>query len=237
MMAIDRNGEEGDPWLEGQNATPQAASADELDLDAGSEQLPWLESDEDYEQGGTDTARIAAIAIIGLLAIGLVVGGLWWVTQDRRDSALLADGSTIEAPEDPYKTRPEEPGGKKFAGTGDSSFAVAEGQSREGQLATTPVPVPAKTVAVEGQVEEDAAPAGAVGVQVGAYANKATAEAGWSRLVGQYEDLQGLRHRIVEGQADIGTVYRLQALTPDVSSANSLCSRLKAAGGACQVKR
>lgn len=237
-MAIDRNGDDGESWAEGRDSAALAGNAGELDLDAGSEQLPWLESDEDYEQGGVDTARIATIAIIGLLAIALVVGGLWWFTRERSDSGLLADGSTIEAPEAPYKSKPENAGGKTFAGTGDSSFAVAEGQTREGQLATAPVPVPVKPAETETKAaENDAPPAGTIGVQVGAYSSRSTAEAGWSRLVGQYADLQGMRHRIVEGQADIGTVYRLQALAPDVSSANSLCSRIKSAGGACQVKR
>ena len=75
-----------------------------------------------------------------------------------------------------------------------------------------------------------------MGVQVAAYSTRASAEAGWSRLSTQYEALSGLKHRIVEGSADIGTVYRLQVLAGDVPSANALCSRLKAAGMACQVK-
>jgi hypothetical protein len=41
---------------------------------------------------------------------------------------------------------------------------------------------------------------------------------------------------VVEGQADIGTVYRLQAITADAGAAHALCSQLKAAGLACQVK-
>jgi hypothetical protein len=53
----------------------------------------------------------------------------------------------------------------------------------------------------------------------------------------QYEALSGLKHRVVEGSADIGTVYRLQVLAGDVTGANALCGRLKAAGLACQVKR
>jgi len=73
-------------------------------------------------------------------------------------------------------------------------------------------------------------------VQVGAYSNRATAESGWSKLLTQFPALQGVKHRVVEGQADIGTVYRLQAVTGDLASANSLCSKLKATGGACQVK-
>ena len=75
-----------------------------------------------------------------------------------------------------------------------------------------------------------------VGVQVGAYANKAAAEAGWNTLKTQYEPLAGMSHRVVQGKADIGTVYRLQAAGGDKAGAQALCGRLKAAGIACQVK-
>jgi hypothetical protein len=73
-------------------------------------------------------------------------------------------------------------------------------------------------------------------VQVAAYSNRSQAEAGWTRLTSQYEALSGLHHRVVEGQADIGTVYRLQAMAGNLAAANALCSKLKAAGLACQVK-
>ena len=51
------------------------------------------------------------------------------------DAARVADGSVIEAPAEPYKTAPENPGGKTYDGTGDSSFAVSQGESRPAQLA------------------------------------------------------------------------------------------------------
>ncbi len=169
--------------------------------------------------------------MIGLLAIALIVGGIWWVSRDRPDQALVADGSTIPAPAGPYKTKPEDPGGKTFAGTGDTSFAVGEGQSREGRIAENNVPRPG----VDTKGDAPATPSG-VGVQVAAYSSRADAEAGWSRLVPQFPALSGVSHRVVEGQADIGTVYRLQAVAPNIAAANSLCTSLKAAGGACQVK-
>jgi cell division protein FtsN len=75
------------------------------------------------------------------------------------------------------------------------------------------------------------------GVQVGAYSNRESAEKGWTRLSQQYEALSGVRYRIVEGRADIGTVYRLQAVPGDASAANRLCATLKGAGLSCQVKR
>ena len=75
-----------------------------------------------------------------------------------------------------------------------------------------------------------------VGVQVGAYSSKAAAEAGWSKLAQQHSALSGVRYRIVEGKAYIGTVFRLQAVAADGAGARALCGRLKSAGVACQVK-
>jgi hypothetical protein len=56
-------------------------------------------------------------------------------------------------------------------------------------------------------------------------------------LVQAHSVLSGVRHRVVEGKADIGTVYRLQAVPGDAAAANALCGRLKAGGLACQVKQ
>jgi hypothetical protein len=75
-----------------------------------------------------------------------------------------------------------------------------------------------------------------VGVQVAAYSDRASAEKGWSQLSRQYSALSGFKHRVVEGKADIGTVYRLQAVAGNVAAANELCNKLKRAGAACQVK-
>lgn len=221
----------------------EEAEAEQLDLGADEERLPWLEGDDEYGEPGVDTARIAAFAVVGLLVIALIVGGIWWGTRGHFGGGAKADGSTIAAAPGPYKTRPAQPGGKTFQGTGDESFAVAEGESREGRLATDAPPRPsvnAATVpsaAATAKVAPTAAPeTGGVGVQVGAYSNRPSAEAGWSKLLTQFPALQGVKHRIVEGQADIGTVYRLQAVASDVAGANSLCAKLKATGGACQVK-
>ena len=211
------------------DALAQAEVA-QLELQEREEHLPWLEGDDDYEREGVDTARIAAFAIIGLIVVGLIVGGIWWMTRDRTDNALLADGGTIEAPEGPYKTKPEDPGGKEFAGTGDTSFAVGEGQTREGQIAEDDVARPSIDTQAASPV------ARGVGVQVGAYSSKAAAEAGWSKLASQYPVLSGVSHRVIEGTADIGTVYRLQAVAGDAAAAKSLCDRFRAAGGTCQVK-
>ena len=114
-------------------ATPFGTDADwndedELDL-ADDESLPWLEAGEDEEQAtGFDTSRMVMLGVLALVLLGLVVGTIWFVTNQASDEPP-ADGSVIAAPEEPYKSKPDDPGGKTFAGTGDTSFAVGEGQN------------------------------------------------------------------------------------------------------------
>lgn len=216
-------------------------TGEQLTLADDDERLPWLESGEDDEdEGGVDTGRIVGFALFALLALAALVVGIWWFGSRTPDAELVADGSTIAAPPGPYKERPADPGGKKFEGTGNLAPAVGEGASREGRLAeavaapVTDAPKPGEKPAA---ASSQPAASGGVAVQVGAYSNKETAEAGWQRLLGQTEHLSGVSHRVVQGQADIGTVYRLQAIAGSAAAASSLCAALKADGIACQVKR
>ncbi len=230
------NGEDGEP-LE----TEQLALTDE------DERLPWLESagddDDDYEDG--DSSGMMKLVLMGLVALAVLIGAIWWATHRSPDPALAADGSLVQADAQPYKEAPKDPGGKQFDGTGDSSFAVSEGQNRPAQLGGADkgaAPVPAATNADAAakpgmNVGQPAAPSGGVGVQVGAYSSKAAAEADWSKLVGQSKGvLSGVSHRVVAGSADNGTIYRLQAVAPDAAGASALCSKLKGAGLSCMVK-
>ena len=211
---------------------------DQLDL-ADDESLPWLEAGEDEEQAaGFDTSRLILLGVLALIVLALVVGAIWFVANQTSDEPE-ADGSVIAAPDEPYKSKPEDPGGKTFAGTGDTSFAVGEGQTREGRLAE-PTTTPAATAddsdgSDAGNAAVPATPSGTA-VQVGAYPRREDAEAAWSNLMRQTEALNGVRHRVVEAQVDIGQVYRLQALAGDRASANRLCAALKADGLACFVK-
>jgi hypothetical protein len=228
--------------------------------DQEDERLPWLDSEDDdlYDEDRMDAGRILGFALLGLVALAAIVGAIWWSTHRTPDAALVADGSTVAAP-GPYKQAPKDAGGKTFEGTGDTAFAVSEGQSRPARLgeenaaevaaaaaASSATRVPAAKPGFDLATKPgDAAPAAAAGnstaapgtlVQVGAYSNRAQAEDGWSKLSGHYSALSGQRHQIVEGQADIGTVFRLQALPGSGEAARALCSKLKGAGLACQVK-
>lgn len=212
---------------------------DELDL-ADDESLPWLDAgDEDDAPGGVDTSRLVLMSLLALMVLGVAVAGIWFATSTISDEPT-PDGSVIAAPDEPYKTRPDVPGGKTFAGTGDTSFAVGEGQTREGRLAdperTSTSAVDGPSIASTVNEGERASQASGIAVQVGAYPQRSDAEAAWQNLTRQTEALSGVSHRVVEARVDIGTVYRLQAMVGDRSSANRLCSALKNDGLACFVK-
>ncbi len=239
-----------DTW---NNGFEQPLETEQLVLAAQDERLPWLEGpeDEDFAFDRHDNSGLIKLLVLGLIVLGAVIGGIWWATQHTSGEAVVADGSLVPAEPGPYKVLPSDPGGKQFAGTGDQTYVVLDGQSRAPQLAdksAAPVPVPAQaapnpalqpgTIPSGATPSETAEPvARGVGVQVGAYMSKASAEAGWSRLVAQSNGaLDGVSHRIVAGNADIGMLYRLQAVAGDAAGATALCARLKASGIACQVK-
>lgn len=233
------------------------AAAPSLDL-GEEERLPWLESADDIEAEphGRGSARLIMAVALAVLLLLALVAAVYWLTH-RGKSAVPADGSVIEASTTPYKVAPNYPGGKQFAGTGDASFKVSQGEHPDASLAgsagTTPPPAaatPSPAPAASGSAPAKPAPApapaqapaahvagGGVAVQVGAYSSSSRAESEWSKLVSAHDQLQGVGHRVVEAQADIGTVYRLQALAGDLAAANSLCSRLQAVGVKCQVKK
>lgn len=248
---------------------------DELDL-SENDSLPWLESDEeDPAAGGVDTAQLVGFVGVLLAVLAGVVGAIWYFSNGNQAETVAADGSTIAAPEGPYKERPseEERGGREVEGTGNVAPAVAEGQMTQGRIASetgagagdqdlsikmpaiggaTPLaggakPVPAaKEKAPEPKPQPAEKPAAAAtapnadpstpNVQLAAYSSRARAEQGWREISGRTSALKGVNYRVVEGRADIGTVFRLQALPGDRAAASQLCRTLKAQGIECQVK-
>ncbi len=218
--------------------------AGELDLvPEGS--LPWLESDEDDSAaGGFDTRQIILFAG-GLLAFAAMVVGLVWSVSNRMSNAALEpDGSVIAAPEGPIKERPENPGGKQFAGTGSVAPLVGEGGTPQSVVASPakpvadPSPVPTKPVPAASPAAPSPQGAGqGVGVQLAAYGSRERAEQGWADIARRSEALKGVPHRVTEGKVDAGTVFRLQAVASTPAEAEALCAALKREGLDCQVKR
>lgn len=244
---------------------PKGATSEKLALNEDGDRLPWLESrDYDDSENRGDGTRLLGLIVFSLLALALLLGVVWWFSRNSADKDMAGDGSTIEAPEGAYKERPDDPGGKTFEGTGDSSFAVGEGQEREGKVgdgassnpgggsdaragtgangangsASSSDGANGSAASGSGNSGADAgASAGGISVQVGAYSDRPSAEAGWAKITKQTNKLNGVQYRIVEGNADIGKVYRLQALPGSASAAKQLCDGLRSDGVACQVKR
>lgn len=219
---------------------------DELDL-VSEASLPWLEADEDDSAaGGFDTRQIILFAG-GLLAFAAILVGLvWFVSQQVSNAALEPDGSVIAAPEGPIKQRPENPGGKQFAGTGSVAPQVGEGGTPQSVVASpnmpamaepAPQPAAAAPAVASTAAATTTSTASGIGVQLAAYSSRERAEQGWADIVRRSSALQGVGHRVVEGKVDAGTVFRLQAVAATRAEADALCAALKREGLDCQVKR
>jgi hypothetical protein len=214
--------------------------ADRLAL-GDEERLPWLESADDVEldEPEAGSGRLIGFAVLAVLLLAALVGGIYWATH-RNAAPAEANGSLIEANKEPYKIAPKDPGGKTFQGTGDASFKVSEGEKPAANLAGSAAPAAKPAAAAPAAAAGAAVPAAStsgVGVQIGAFSTNAGAEAAWSKLVAGHAPLSGLSHRVIEGKADMATVFRLQAVAGDMASANALCGKLQAGGLKCQVKR
>ena len=236
----DQNLEAEDTVEESWEEEGQLSLADE------DEDLPWLEADEYEEEGGFDW-RLLWTALIGLLVVGAALGAIWWFNRDAPDPELVADGSTIEAPEGAYKQRPEDSGGTEVAGTGDQAFEVAEGESTRGRMAGEDADSEARPSINASQAASSATPAasasssssdtaGAVYIQIGAFGSRADAESAWSTESRNHSALSGMRHRVVEGDVNGAKVYRLQAIAADRSSADATCRSIRNSGGDCYIR-
>jgi hypothetical protein len=101
------------------------------------DRLPWLETvDEDYSEGPS-LVRIALMILVGLAIIAAAIFGYYWYQQ--RDGAS-GTGALINAQEGDYKVKPDEPGGMKVEGEGDTVFATSEGATTNGSVDVRAVP-------------------------------------------------------------------------------------------------
>ena len=120
-MAGDKNAEQGDAGL---------GLEDE-------DRLPWLEAADGFEEDGeVSPARLLVMVLGGLLLIGVVLGGLWWV----QNGGTRSDGELIAAQEGDYKVVPKNDGAKAFEGEGDASFSASEGAEPAGRVDPTRMP-------------------------------------------------------------------------------------------------
>lgn len=110
-------------------------------LDAADEdRLPWLEAVEEDEEPGVGAGRLIAALIAGLIAIGLIVGGVYWLRQRGTAEGGSGEGELIAAPEGAYKERPQDPGGMRVEGAGDVAYSASEGADVNSAIDLTALP-------------------------------------------------------------------------------------------------
>lgn len=102
------------------------------------DRLPWLEPVDDYDDDeGISIGRLIGAVVVGLVALGLVIGGIFWL---RNRGSAEGDGTLIEAPAGPIKEKPGEPGGMDVEGTGDVAYDASVGQAVNSTIDLTAVP-------------------------------------------------------------------------------------------------
>ena len=216
------------------------ARADEL---GDEDRLPWLEAvEEDDEQRGPSVAKLIGAIVIGLLAIAVIVGGLFYLGNRNRAEG---NGEVIAAPKGDYKVRPDQPGGMNATGEGNTAAAASAGAEPKGRINTNAVaeapiarPQPAPQApparpAPPPPARPQPAPAAAgPTIQLGAFSSQASANNAWRALSGRFRYLAPLGHSVVPVQSGGRTLYRLRASGAD---AGSICRRLQVAGEACAV--
>ena len=98
------------------------------------DRLPWLEAVEpDADHEAHNRRRATGVLGAGLLALGAVIGGLWWMNS-QTPPVKGADSKLIAAGEGDYKAKPADAGGMKVEGTGDRSAATAQGVDSDAKI-------------------------------------------------------------------------------------------------------
>ncbi|MFZ5749145.1 MAG: SPOR domain-containing protein [Pseudomonadota bacterium] len=222
------------------------------------DRLPWLESvEEDYSEG-PGFWRVALLVVLGLAVIAAVVFGYWWYQRQR---GISGNGELITAPAGDYKVKPDQPGGMKVDGEGDTVFATSEGETAnasinldaapeapvQGTILPTPtatatgasrvtvrVPTPGAATTAS-PVPAPSGPAGGAVIQLGAFPDESGANAAWGRMAKAFPVLAPLGHSVQKSEKDGKTVYRLRVNAGSNGQAQDICARITAAGQGCYV--
>ncbi len=209
------------------------------------DRLPWLETADGYEYvESTSPLRMAVMLLAGLVLLAAIIGAIYWLQRNQIGGAN-GNGQLIAAPAGAYKVKPQDAGGKRFEGEGDSAFAASEGTKTgaiwvpAAKVAAAAPPAAMASAPAAAPAAPSAAPsAGAVMVQLGAFGDSAKADAAWAALNKRFGFLAGMNRKIAEANVEGGRkVFRLQAVTANSSEAQQLCAKLKVAGENCLIVR
>ena len=109
--------------------------AEDMDL-REEDRLPWLETVEPDEQETVGIGRVIALVVLGLAILAAIIFGIYKVQQ----RAPTGDGQLIAAQEGDYKVKPDDAGGLKVKGEGDSAIATSAGKAGNGAIDLRGVP-------------------------------------------------------------------------------------------------
>lgn len=226
------------------------------------DRLPWLETVEDDYREGRSVGRTVLLAVLLVLILAAAGFGYYWFQQQR---GLSGNGELIQAEQGDYKVKPDEPGGMKVEGEGDTVFATSQGAASnssinvgalpeapvEGKAApkaggdtagtrTAKVDVPAEKTRAEPKAAATtlvrAASAGSGAlIQLGAYPDEGGANAAWARMSKRFAYLAPLGKSVERAESNGKAVWRLRVNAGSNGQAKELCGRLKVAGENCFV--
>ena len=227
------------------------------------DRLPWLEAADGFEEDGeVSPVRLLVMVLGGLLLIGAVLGGLWWI----QNGGARGKGELIAAQQGDYKVAPETDGARTFEGEGDVAFSASEGAEPAGKVDPARMPEePAVTLAERQAAAKKAAPAPAKGapqekakpvapaktaetkpaapapgsamIQIGAFSSEGAAAKAWTNLSKRFAYLAELNRSILPAKVGDDTVYRLRVSAGTAANAANLCGKLRVAGENCVVVR
>lgn len=202
------------------------------DLPNDEERLPWLETvDEDYREPPS-IMRLVPLMLGGLIVVAMIVFGYVALSTPAKPEG---DGKLIAAQEGNYKVKPEEPGGRKVEGEGDTAFATSEGKGpKDAKIDLKQVP---EAPVVAGSKPAPAGTSGGALVQLGSFPDGATANGAWARAAKRFGYLAPLGHSVEKAEVNGRTVYRLRVNAGSAGAASELCAKLQVAGEACFVPK
>ena len=219
------------------------------------DRLPWLETVEDDYDDGPSVLRIVLLVV---LALAIVAAAIFGYQYYKKHQGLDGNGALIAAQEGDYKVKPDDPGGLKVEGEGDTAIATSNGAGTGNasidMQAVPEAPIAGKKAA---PVKADAGAAKAITPIVPKPVPAAAASASGGALVqlgsfgsegrGEHDldrDLEEVRLSRADGQIRSRqrkcggkTVYRLRINGGSAGAATSLCAKLSAAGQACFVPK
>lgn len=224
--------------------------------------LPWLETVEDHYREGPSVRRIVLLVVLVLLVLAAVAAAWYWYSQQRGQTG---NGELIAAQEGDYKVKPDEPGGMKVDGEGDTVFATSQGAASNSSInvgALPEAPVEGKAapktageapgtrnaklaVPLAGAAQPNhprptveapfVAPGSGGLIQLGAFPNEGGANIAWARLSKRFSYLAPLGKSVERAEKDGKAIWRLRVNAGSNGQARELCGRLKVAGESCFV--